>query len=45
MPTAAGYSGTPLCKKLSLKPGLRAWFEAMPGCVQAEIDMPDLNYL
>ena len=33
----AGYSGTPLAKKLSLKPGLRAWFEAMPASVQAEL--------
>jgi hypothetical protein len=33
----AGYSGTPLAKKLSLKPGLRAWFDAMPASVEAEI--------
>lgn len=33
----AGYSGTPLAKKLSLKPGLRAWFENMPDAVAAEI--------
>jgi hypothetical protein len=33
----AGYSGTPLAKKLSLKPGLRAWFDAMPASVAAEI--------
>lgn len=33
----AGYSGTPLAKKLSLKPGLTAWFHAMPGNVRAEI--------
>ncbi len=33
----AGYSGTPLAKKLSLKPGLRAWFDAMPDSVLAEI--------
>jgi hypothetical protein len=33
----AGYSGTPLAKKLSLKPGLRAWFDAMPARVAAEI--------
>ena len=32
-----GYSGTPLAKKLSLKPGLRAWFEDMPDSVRAEI--------
>lgn len=34
---AAGYSGTPLAKKLSLKPGLSAWFHAMPENVRAEI--------
>jgi hypothetical protein len=45
MPEAAGYSGTPLAKKLSLKPGMRVWFDAMPGSVLAEIDMPDLVYL
>ena len=33
----AGYSGTPLAKKLSLKPGLRAWFDAMPDSVAEEI--------
>jgi hypothetical protein len=33
----AGYSGTPLAKKLSLKPGLRAWFDEMPERVAAEI--------
>jgi hypothetical protein len=32
-----GYSGTPLAKKLSLKPGLRAWWEDMPASVAAEI--------
>lgn len=36
--TAAGYSGTPLAKKLSLAPGMRAWFHAMPDSVRAEID-------
>jgi hypothetical protein len=34
----AGYSGTPLAKKLSLKPGLRTWFDGMPHSVLAEID-------
>jgi len=33
----AGYSGTPLAKKLTLKPGLRAWREGMPASVAAEI--------
>jgi len=36
----AGYSGTPLAKKLMLAAGMRAWFHAMPGSVRAEID-PD----
>ena len=39
---SAGYSGTPLGKKLSLKPGLRVWFDAMPDSVRAEIETPDL---
>ena len=43
--SGAGYSGTPLGKKLSLKPGLRVWFDAMPGSVLAEIDMSDLVHL
>jgi hypothetical protein len=43
--SGAGYSGTPLGKKLSLKPGMRVWFDAMPGSVLAEIDMPDLECL
>jgi hypothetical protein len=42
MPAAAGYSGTPLGKKLSLKPGMRVWFYAIPNSVLAEIAMPDL---
>ena len=33
----AGYSGTPLAKKLSLKPGLRAWIDGMPDTVADEI--------
>ena len=33
----AGYSGTPLAKKLSLKDGLRAWRLAMPDSVADEI--------
>jgi hypothetical protein len=37
-----GYSGTPLGKKLSLKPGLRVWFDAMPASVRADIATPDL---
>ena len=41
----AGYSGTPLAQKLSLKPGLRAWFEAMPASVAAELAPIDLDRL
>jgi hypothetical protein len=37
-----GYSGTPLGKKLSLKPGMRVWFDTMPDSVRAEIETPDL---
>ena len=33
----AGYSGKPLAKKLSLKPGLKAWFHAMPETIRVEI--------
>ncbi len=32
-----GYSGTPLARKLGLKPGMRVWFDAMPEPVRAEI--------
>jgi hypothetical protein len=38
----AGYSGTPLAKKLSLKDGHRVRFEAMPASVRAEIDAAGL---
>lgn len=38
----AGYSGTPLAKKLSLKDGQRIRFEAMPASVRAEIDAAGL---
>jgi hypothetical protein len=34
---AAGYSGTPLAKKLSLKDGLTVWFHDMPDSVRADI--------
>lgn len=33
----AGYSGTPLAKKLSLKDGISVWFHAMPGSVRTGI--------
>ena len=41
----AGYSGTPLAKKLSLRQGLRAWFENMPGSVAAEIADSEVELL
>ncbi len=34
---SAGYSGTPLAKKLSLKSGMCVWFDAMPETVRTEI--------
>lgn len=34
----AGYSGTPLAKKLNLRDGQRCWFDGMPDHVQDEID-------
>ena len=34
----AGYSGTPLAKKLNLRDGQRCWFDGMPDSVQNEID-------
>ena len=35
---SAGYSGTPLARKLSLKDGLRTWWQDMPDGVRAEIE-------
>ena len=32
-----GYSGTPLARKLSLKPGMKVWFHAIPHNVWSEI--------
>ncbi|MBI1188794.1 MAG: DUF3052 family protein [Alphaproteobacteria bacterium] len=34
----AGYSGTPLAKKLGLKDGLKLWARGMPASVRAEIE-------
>jgi len=34
---STGYSGTPLAKKLTLKDGMRVWFDAMPDSVHDEI--------
>lgn len=33
----AGYSGTPLARKLSLKDGQRVWWEGMPDSIRDEI--------
>jgi len=38
----AGYSGTPLARKLSLKDGMRVWWEDMPESVRAEIEREGL---
>ncbi len=35
---AGGYSGTPLAKTLSLRDGLRVWFDNMPDSVADELD-------
>lgn len=35
----AGYSGTPLAKKLGFTPGLRVWLHDMPASVRAEIGL------
>ena len=34
---SAGYSGTPLAKKLGLRDGQRVWFSGMPESIQDEI--------
>jgi hypothetical protein len=39
----AGYSGTPLAKKLSLKDGMRIWWHEMPASVRTEIGAADLD--
>jgi hypothetical protein len=33
----SGYSGTPLARKLSLKDGMRVWWDGVPDSVRAEI--------
>lgn len=38
----AGYSGTPLARKLSLKDGQRIWWDGMPDGVRAEIEAEGL---
>lgn len=39
----AGYSGTPLARKLSLKPGIRVWWDGMPDSVRDEIGREGLE--
>jgi hypothetical protein len=39
---SVGYSGTPLARKLSLKDGLRTWWEGMPATVRAEIEAEEI---
>ena len=43
----AGYSGTPLAKKLSLRDGLRTWWDGMPDNIRQEVrsDVPGLKLL
>ena len=40
----AGYSGTPLARKLSLKDGMRVWWDGMPDCVREEIAGEGLQF-
>ena len=39
----AGYSGTPLAKKLGFARGMRVWFHRMPDSIRDEIDPEELN--
>jgi len=41
----SGYSGTPLANKLSLKDGMRAWWDGMPQRVRGEIADVHLDLL
>jgi hypothetical protein len=38
----SGYSGTPLAKKLSLKNGMRVWWDGLPDSVRVEIEREGL---
>jgi hypothetical protein len=38
----SGYFGTPLAKKLSLRNGMRVWWDGMPDTVQHEIAVEGL---
>ena len=39
----SGYSGTPLANKLSLKNGMRVWWDGMPDTVREEIALEGLQ--
>ena len=39
---SAGYSGTPLARKLSLKDGMRVWWDGIPDAVRDEIEREGL---
>jgi hypothetical protein len=39
----AGYSGTPLARKLSLRHGLRTWWDGMPDAIADEIQREGLD--
>jgi len=39
----SGYSGTPLAKKLSLKDGMRVWWDGMPAGIREEIAAEGLD--
>jgi hypothetical protein len=39
----SGYSGTPLAQKLSLKHGMRVWWDGIPESVRAEISAEGLQ--
>jgi hypothetical protein len=40
----SGYSGTPLARKLSLKDGIRVWWDGMPDSVRDEIAAEGLAF-
>lgn len=43
--TITGYSGTPLARKLSLKDGMRVWWDGVPASVRSEIETESLTLL
>jgi len=40
----SGYSATPLARKLSLKDGMRVWWDGLPESVRAEIAAEGLRF-